>query len=253
MINPGVITLASLNATERVCFPYRFEIEDNIGEAIHIHYKDIRLDLTTKEFETLALSMAEIIDRIVDVEGFACKDFDPVVLVGISGGLPKLKKIEYRDLFLEDIQVDTYDEDGNPIYAGLEYSRVVKALNGICRENDDHLVQLNHYKNGSVERMTNQERVLFNLERIRKYGYPVGNEYIGVDAQNRIWDGQHRAACLYYLYGNIKVRVRQLFYDDTDEYLRNIKSRQDDYEYELYIQEKQDEMEMKKDETEVVG
>lgn len=41
MSNPGVLSLASLEA---VGADYRFEIEDNIGEAIHIHYKDIRLD-----------------------------------------------------------------------------------------------------------------------------------------------------------------------------------------------------------------
>lgn len=49
MINPGVISLASLQDFKNLCFPYRFEIEDNIGEAIHIHFKDIRLDLTTAE------------------------------------------------------------------------------------------------------------------------------------------------------------------------------------------------------------
>lgn len=38
MSNPGVLSLASLEA---VGADYRFEIEDNIGEAIHIHYKDI--------------------------------------------------------------------------------------------------------------------------------------------------------------------------------------------------------------------
>lgn len=51
MSNPGVLSLASLAP---VGADYRFEIEDNIGEAIHIHYKDIRLDLTVDEFYKIA-------------------------------------------------------------------------------------------------------------------------------------------------------------------------------------------------------
>ena len=67
MINPGVITLSSLDGFENksVVFPYRFCIEDNIGESIHIHYKNIRLDLTTKEFSELASQMENCIDSLI--------------------------------------------------------------------------------------------------------------------------------------------------------------------------------------------
>lgn len=246
MINPGVIMIASLNSTERIQFPYRFEIEDNIGEAIHIHYKDnIRLDLTTEEFVRLAEVMEGIIDRIVDVEGFSSRDFDPVALVGLSGSLPHLQKVEYVKIPLEEIQVDTFDMEGNPIVASLSKSRVVKALNGIQAENDAHVIQLNHLKSCSAERMTNQERVLFNLERIKKYGYPSGNEYICVDERNRICDGQHRAACLYYLFGNIEVTVKRLLYSKTKEEIWSSMRGEWETEYELYVKEKEQEKEEK--------
>ncbi len=241
VINPGVIVLASLRTTERVQFPYRFDIEDNIGEAIHIHYKDnIRIDLTTAEFTKLAEAMGDIIDAIVDVEGFSSRDFDPVALVGLSGSLPHLEKIEYVSMPLADIQVDTFDPDGNPILAGLPQSRVVKALNGITAENDAHTVQLNHIRFGDTERMTNQERVLFNLERVKRYGYPAGGDYITIDSRNRICDGQHRAACLYYLFGNIEVMVRRIYFGKTKEEMSRDWQRES--EYELYIKEKEERM-----------
>lgn len=239
MVNPGVISLGSLNDTERVSFPYRFEIEDNIGEAIHIHYKDIRIDLTTKEFLSLAEALAAIIDEIVGVEGFSCHDFDPVNLVGISGMLANLKEIQYFNLHLEDIQIDTFDGEGNPIYAGLAQSRVVKALNGITEENDNHTTQMNYRKPLSAERISNQDRLLYNLKQIREHGYPMDKELIIVDENNRIWDGQHRAACLYYLYGNIEVPVRRLVYGQAPEEDRNRMSEESKTEYELYLREKE--------------
>lgn len=238
MVNPGVITLASLNTTERVKFPYRFEIEDNIGEAIHIHYKNIRIDLTTKEFLKLADTIQNVMDAIVDVKEFSCRDFDPVNLVGLSGSLANLKEIQYFNLHLEDIMVDTFDGDGNQIYASIANSRVVKALNGITAENDGHTIQLNYMKQLSAERVSNQERLVYNLEHIRRYGYPTGKELIVVDADNHIWDGQHRAACLYYLYGNIEIPVRRLVFDVTQESIRNQAAKTYGSEYELYLQEK---------------
>lgn len=240
MINPGVITLASLQNIEYSNFPYRFDIEDNIGEAIHIHFKDVRLDLTVEEFCNLAEEMYGLIDDIVGVEGFSSRDFDPVILVGISSGLPKLKKIIYRKIHLEDIQVDTFDENGNPIFASLSQSRVFKSLNGIDDENDKHTIQFNYYQDNETEKVSNKDRVLYNLSMIKEHGYPHNNELIGIDSNNRIWDGQHRASCLYYLYGNIEVPVRELVYGETEEYER-IKKACIKEEYELYLQEVQSE------------
>ena len=241
MINPGVITLASLQNIEYSNFPYRFDIEDNIGEAIHIHFKDVRLDLTVEEFCNLAEKMYGLIDDIVGVEGFSSRDFDPVILVGISGGLPKLKEVIYRKIHLEDIQVDTFDENGNPIFASLSQSRVFKSLNGIDDENDKHTIQFNYYQDNETEKVSNKDRVLYNLRMIKEHGYPYNNELIGIDSNNRIWDGQHRAACLYYLYGNIEVDVRELVYGETDEceYINGIAIKEN--ELKLFLEQTQNE------------
>lgn len=246
MINPGVITLASLQNIENSKFPYRFDIEDNIGEAIHFHFKDIRIDLTVKEFCELAESMYKVIDNIVSVNGFSSKDFDPVNLIGISNGLPKLKEIKFRKILLEDIKVDTYDEKGFPIIASLAESRVVKALSGIEEENNQHTVQFNYFAQNDVEKISNKDRILFNLEMIKKNGYPYNNELIMVDSNNQIWDGQHRAACLYYLYGNIEVEVRELVFGETDEYqrIKNASIAEEEY---IFFEEEQRKIQREKE------
>ena len=210
MSNPAVLSLASLEAVGDV--GYRFEIEDNIGEAVHIHYKEIRLDLTVQEFYEIAGRMEKVIDQIVDVEGFFCRDFDPVHLVGVSGLLADLEKITYDEVFLEDLLVDTYDEKGREVLRPLAESRVLKALHGMTVENDNRK-QINYYDADLLRRQTNSERLQYNLKQVKDHGYPAGRQLITLfDTKYRIYDGQHRAACLYFLYGNIKVKVRRLWF-----------------------------------------
>ena len=107
MINPAVISLASLQKFKNLDFPFRFEIEDNIGEAIHVHFKDIRIDLTVREFEELACECEKILENLIDCGDFKFRDFDPMLLTAISGDLSRIERIERREVFLEEILVDT--------------------------------------------------------------------------------------------------------------------------------------------------
>lgn len=217
MSNPGVVTLAAIKH-----FPYRFEVEDNIGEAIHIHYKDIRLDLTINELVRLARDMEGAFNEIIDVEGFSCRDFDPVNLSEMAGILPDLESISYENVMLEDLLIDTFDELGEPVIRPLKESRVYKALKGDKAENNAHK-QTNLFKSSGAEPQTNRERLEYNLEQIREKGYPVGKEFIILfDDDYIIRDGQHRAACLYFLYGNISVPIRRLhFKKNSPEVINN--------------------------------
>ena len=55
MSNPGVIFLNTSKVyVDRIICGDRLWIEDNIGEAIHIHYRNMRFDFTIEEFLQLA-------------------------------------------------------------------------------------------------------------------------------------------------------------------------------------------------------
>jgi hypothetical protein len=43
---------------------HRFAIEDNIGEGIHIHYKNMRLDFTVSDFLKLSESCKVCLDKM---------------------------------------------------------------------------------------------------------------------------------------------------------------------------------------------
>ena len=56
MSNPGVIELFGFEFRNNFG-NHSFRVEDNIGEAIHFHFDNIRLDLTVKEFFAHLLSI----------------------------------------------------------------------------------------------------------------------------------------------------------------------------------------------------
>lgn len=184
-------------------------MDDNIGESIHIHIDDIRLDLTSDELHQLSGELCEVINAYVNVEGFDVRKINPIYFsLLLYEWMPYLKRVEYDTIFLEDILVPKPLKFGMHRYISLKDSRGVKALNGDTRENDKW--RPSHHIN-----QTSRERMQVVLDSIKEHGYPYNDEYlIFYNDQNNIRDGQHRAACLYYLYGNIEVPIMRLYFEE---------------------------------------
>lgn len=212
MSNPGVVTLTKTN----VCWQ-ELKIEDNLGEAIHIHLGQIRIDLTVKEFTDLAIAVEKILDQmneLIPVDNVGWRDLNPIFLQNPKNTdiIFRLKKVYIAQIKLKDILVDSYIHlpfVGNVfMYRSVKYSRVMKALLGSNEDNDKY-EQLNELF------ISNEQRVQQNLEDIKKNQYPVDNQYILLTADNMIIDGQHRSACLAYLYGlDYEVPVMKWIFDD---------------------------------------
>jgi|TARA_Y100000310_G_scaffold279708_1_gene298985 hypothetical protein len=62
-VNAGVVVL-STTFLQNTTMNGRLDIEDNIGEGIHIHYKNFRLDLTIKDFLKLAEACDESLRKL---------------------------------------------------------------------------------------------------------------------------------------------------------------------------------------------
>jgi len=72
--NLGVITLFNEEVNNGPFkTDYRFTIEDNIGEGIHIHYKNMRLDFSVSDFLKLSDSCEKSVEqlgyKVVDAGG----------------------------------------------------------------------------------------------------------------------------------------------------------------------------------------
>ena len=205
MSNPAVIMLTDV-ATKS---GGRFKVEDNIGEAIHIHYDNFRIDLTIKEFLKFTDLIEDGLISLIDKQDFNISNFDSSFLFDIHYMLPDLESISLEKVFLSDLIVAKVGMFGIPSWGNLKDSRVYKSLRGDSIEN-------NNYKQDNFFRQTNKERVESVSNMINEFGYPFNNEYVILfNNQPYIRDGQHRSASIYNKYGDIKVKVMRLQFTDN--------------------------------------
>lgn len=208
MSNPGVIELFGFGFKNN-SGSHSFRIEDNIGEAIHFHFDNIRLDLTVKEFREFADDMLDAINGVVDVKGFDARKQDLEFLFRHAELLPWLREVRIEYMPVKDIIVDTLDKDGKTVFRYIKHSRVVKALKGDYSEND---ARQQHNFIGQ----NNQERLFFIFESVRKNGYPFNEEYITLfNNDNIIRDGQHRAGSIYVLNSEAVIPIQRWIFQDN--------------------------------------
>lgn len=212
MSNPGVIQLSECIINDKC-----FRIEDNIGEAIHIHYGEIRLDLTVKEFVSLTNQLIFIMNEMINVPGFLVENHDAIFLTECCERLLFLEKITYDDVLVGDLMTDMITDETAELVS-MSGSRVFKALNG-----DETLlnkrVQTNYYGFSNISRLNKIN------QSIKKNGYPYKNQMIVVSEDGSyVIDGCHRASCLLDLYGNITIPIerwvsKEKIYNDYYEQL----------------------------------
>ena len=205
MSNPGVYYLSSSKALKL----NSFRVEDNIGECIHIHYGNLRLDFTIREFLQLSIIMEKAVYELS--QGLLnFDDIDVLFFEEIAHELINLKEVQTVSYNLSELKVSRRYLKFFSKWDKLNQSRVFKALNGNVEEN-------NEYKQRNRFNISNQERVEDIKEFISENHYPTKTGYIVlINDQAFIRDGQHRAASLLHSKGDIPVEVKVLrFYTDN--------------------------------------
>lgn len=198
MSNPGVIELAAITIGND-----NLRIEDNIGEAIHIHYGNMRIDMTIKEFLEFAKTVADIMEKMVGVDGFSFKKYDARFLLDACPHILKLESIEFLEVSVEDLKTEHINDNGTVEFVPISKARVMRALHGDTEENDARK-QVNYWKE------SNDVRLAKIYASIRRYGYvpeKFGNYIVLMDGGKYIYDGCHRASCVLNIYGNKMILV----------------------------------------------
>ncbi len=203
MSNPGVIYLSEFITNKKESF----RVEDNIGESIHLHYANLRFDISIKELLMLSGLMKDIVEELIDVEAFDIDNFDPVFLKQVGVSLLKLKKVDFENIELRKLQVSRKNILKLPVISDLHHSMMFRALNG------DKIEYLNYKQENSLFE-SNKDRLMSVKDYLGKVEYPFNNEYIVLfNNQNIIRDGQHRASVL--LFKGIKeVKIIRLIFKD---------------------------------------
>ena len=197
MSNPGVIELAS-----DYIGGINLRIEDNIGECIHIHYGNIRFDMSIKEFLSFANSLIDMAEIMIDVPDFSFSKYDAIFLTGAHEVLCGLKSVEFIDVNVDELTTDYVAKD----FAGLvplKDARIIQALKGDSRLNDIRK-QKNYWGESNADRL----RRIHSSIAVNGYNPQKFNSYIVlIDGGRYIIDGCHRASCLLDIFGNIKISV----------------------------------------------
>lgn len=203
MSNPAAITLGEVNVKSG-----KFRVEDSIGEAIHIYLADFRFDLSISEFRKLAYDVYMALQiYFQDIPGFELDIISREFLFRRAECWKDLIMVKKEITTLSSLLVDTKGAMGIVKYADISKLRHKKVL-------DDSALGFERRKENNYYGQTNQERLDMILGIMKKEGYDEKKGSIVLfNNKNNIMDGQYRAACLYYLNGDMSVPVIRMFFE----------------------------------------
>ena len=218
MSNPAVITLD--NASSKKGKFKRFVIEDNIGESMHLHIDNMRVDFSINEFLDFSKMIRESLEDLDFLKGYKLENFDEYFLKECSTFLPKLQSIEIETIKLSKLKCIVHKDYKSDLrlrkLVDISEIPAYKYLQGDKKEFLNY-TQFN-YKN-----IDNEQRLLALVESIKTNKYPYEDKYIVLfNGEDIIRDGQHRAAVLAHLYGlDSDIKVMR-FNFNTTKHLINI-------------------------------
>jgi hypothetical protein len=216
MSNPAVIILDNLR-TKNGKFN-RFVLEDNIGESIHLHVDDMRIDFTINEFLNFSNLIRNSLKELNVLKGYNIEKFDESFLRQCSEVLPNLIEIKKETINLKDLKVI-----GHYKFKDLTLQKIVSILKAPAysylkgkNNNFSEYLQFNYLS------ISNKQRLLKLRSSIEKDGYPFDERYIVMfNDQNLIRDGQHRAVVLAYLYGlDYEIEILRFYFKGTHHFFR---------------------------------
>ena len=220
MSNPAVIILDSVSKTKGKLS--RFQIEDNIGESIHIHIDDMRFDFSINEFLKLTKLIEDSLNSLNLFGKFNIDSFDPVFLKDNASKIPYISNISIEEIKISSLQCITRQHLIKDIFwLKTKNIKDIPAFKYL-EKNDKSFV---NYPQNNFFYRDNIERIDKTLDSINKNGYPYQDRYIILfNNQNIIRDGQHRVGVLAHLSGlNTKIKVMRIDFNNKFK-VNNIKN-----------------------------
>lgn len=187
--NPAVFLLS-----ECIIRQDYIRVEDNIGESIHVHIGNFRISLSINEFIYVANAIIYAGKEMLKLKGieFECLDLSSLDWEWLCK-YNQIESIKEKSVRLGDL-LTIKRVSGKNFIIPLNESRLVCAFNGDTEEMEE-------FEQSNLYNMSNTERLKSVANVIAEKGYPFDNKYIMINQYNQIYDGDHRAAYLFNLYG----------------------------------------------------
>ena len=174
-------------------------------EKICIFLKKINFKLDIKEVTILAEKIYEFYEKMYDFN-FSIRDIDPMYL---SNFLWKCLDSIYNSK-IDEVMIDELFVK----YQG-EKTKIIKTAYYKALEERKEIYIPTVYNTNHIN-VSNYKRICDVFHIIKEHNYPFNNQYIIVyNDELEIRDGQHRASSLRYLYGNIRIPIMRLYFDET--------------------------------------
>ena len=195
MSNPSVCFLSSVEIDG-----VNFRIEDNLGEAIHIHIGKLRIALSVEDYFMLAESVIRAARELFRIREIGLKKIDEESLKG--EWLPlynRIKSVQTENMELDSLYIKESYIKNRAIkrIIHLKDSGYIKVLKG--DRND-----IEYYEEPGKLQPSRKQKLDFIRQKIETEGYPWNSNLILVNQNGYIYDGIKRASCLYALYGGSK-------------------------------------------------
>ena len=218
MSNPAVIKLDEVRGGRKKQFQ-RFVIEDNIGESMHLHVDNMRIDFTIEEFLEFSKMVRISLQEMDFLGGYSLENFDEHFLKQASVFFNNLESIDIEEVKLSDLQcIEHIDIKRRFQIMKLSNIQEIPSYRYLQGDTKDFLAygQYNYFNTN------NEQRLLKLLESIQKHSYPKNDQYIILfNGQNIIRDGQHRAAVLASLNGiDSTVKVMRFKFKGNKHYVK---------------------------------
>lgn len=198
---PGISIVLREDTIEEISLAIKY---DGIN-SIKVLANGLIIYMDQHQFLTMIDDLYNAMNNLVSRLDFDARNYDPAFLnVMLAKELPYFCGEKIVDMYLDELLVPHVPyQPGVPETVSLNECVRVNSLRGNVDIDFFNRRGSNHYK------QSNSMRLNSVLDMVIKRGYPYNNEYITIFSTcNLVVDGWHRASCLYYLYGNIRVPVK---------------------------------------------
>lgn len=188
--NVGVIILSKEQLRESTCH-MRLDIEDNIGESMHIHYKNMRLDFSVTDFMNFAKACSDALQELHNPT-VSNQQFENLeILVGESGDI---KYIEPKNVQLLKSKNDIKLNDNTPIKDYEIWKDGDSSFFVIPRHNpwiDDNILLDKDVCNGIIDYTQKENKIIevynLNADKIVTKYYDGWYPFL-IKSSNNWWD-----------------------------------------------------------------
>lgn len=214
MSNPSVFELAKIKIDDSIIC-----IEDNIGEAIHVHIGPFRIDLTIKEFLKITEKIENVFKFLLSEKEIDILEYNKYFLMNFRDYWLEILKVENKEVKISELKIRLEDEKGV-----LNSRKITESPFYKYYQKED--INLEVYENILDIFQTNKEKADIIYNSIKENQFTFNHEWIVIDNEGYVLDGEEKICSLLSIYGeNYLCNVKIFMMKDSLNFGRKLKEK----------------------------